>query len=385
MIYLDHNATSPLHPEVLNRLPEKLKFFGNPSSIHWASREPKSILRQTRISLALALGVSPLELVFTSGASEGNSTVIRGVAELNQPGRDEFITTRIEHPSVSQSFEYLESKGFKVHRIGVNRQGEFDFDHFQSVLGGRTKLVSVMAANNETGLVLPISKIASMAKAAGAWVHTDAVQALGKMHINLHEWNVDFATFSGHKIYALKGAGLLYQRKSAEIGPLVFGGGQERHRRGGTENVLGIFSLGCVAPELQNLEPHLLHMKNLRDYFEIRVSRELEDVLINHQAANRLPNTSSLLLKNVNGETLLMSLDLKGIAVSTGAACSSGSPEPSPVLRAMGMSYDEAQTSLRVSVGWFSKLEEIDLFVEELKKSVSRIRSIAMEGAHASL
>ncbi len=379
-VYFDHNATTPVHPEILNELPQVAQYFGNPSSIHWSSREPKRLIREARNKVAKALRANPLEIIFTSGASESNSTVFASFyALIKNQTRNEIITTKIEHPSVLRACENLLSQGITVHYISVNDSGNFDWDHFNKVLGPKTALVSVMLANNETGLILPVSEIAKATHIAGAWMHSDCVQAIGKMPIDLQDLEIDFASFSAHKIYALKGCGVLYVRKSSPLFPLIYGGGQERSRRGGTENTLAIWALGkSLEYESQYLAQYQ-EIQKIRDYFETQVCLKISDVSINHKNAPRLPHTSSLLINGIDGETMLMSLDLKGYAVSTGAACSSGNPEPSHVLLAMGLDRSKAQTSLRISFGIGNTVTEVDQFLIELQQSVARLRKIMNE------
>ncbi len=378
--YFDHNATTPVHPLVLKQIADQASFFGNASSIHWSSRAPKKILRKTRESLAKVLNVHPLELIFTSGASESNSTVLATVAKLAKTTeRNEVITTQIEHPSLLRACEDLQAQGLKVHYIKVDQNGIFDWDHFEMCLGPKTALVSVMHSNNETGLKLPIAAIAEKAHKAGARMHSDCVQAFGKTPLDLQELKLDYASFSAHKTYALKGCGILYVRKSQILHPLVFGGGQERSRRGGTENALAIWSLGVVLDEFNTFYKSYSDLQILRNYFESEIKKRLGGVFINHESCSRLPHVSSLLIEGIDGETLLMALDLKGYAVSTGAACSSGNPEPSHVLLAMGLSRRIAQTSLRVSFGIFNNRAEVEAFLNELVETVHRLRKVLKE------
>lgn len=376
-VYLDFNATSPLNEELKKTLPEILEIGGNPSSIHWAGQAAKTLMRESRLKVAQAFGVSPLELIFTSGGSEANNTVLQGLFEKTKnSSRNEFITTNIEHPSVAKTLAHLKQKGAIVHVIRVFANGDLDWAHLQEVLGERTALVSMMFANNETGLLLPIRKVTEMAHTAGAKMHTDAVQALGKVSINLAELGVDFASFSAHKFYALKGCGVLYSKKGNDLPPLIYGGGQERHRRGGTENAIGIWAMGFMAERLVEIPERMVRVQALRDAMEQSIVSQIGDVQITQGQAARLSNTSSLVLEGVDGETLLMSLDVKGFAVSTGAACSAGSPEPSPTLLAMGLSREQAQSSLRVSLGWSTTSEEVDAFVETLVQVISRLRQL---------
>jgi cysteine desulfurase len=390
--YFDYNATTPPDEAAKAALQEALLAWGNPSSIHWASRAPKLFLREARQQLAKAFGVSPLELIFTSGGSEANSTVIKSVfqtAKQNSSSeRMEYITSQVEHPSVAKTFSYLETQGAVVHRLAVNREGFIDLDHYKKVLSEKTALVSVMMANNETGNIFPIQEMAQLAHAQGAVFHSDCVQALGKLPLNLSELEVDYATFSAHKFYALKGCGLLFAKKGKTLQPLIWGGGQERSRRGGTENVLGIHAFGKMTSQLNQVTAQSHRLTQLRDYFEDRVQKEISNVQITGKSAPRLGNTSSLVIADVDGETLLMGLDLKGMAVSTGAACSSGNPEPSSALLAMGLSRQEAQSSLRVSFGWPTTQEEVEILIETLKEVVARLRTISstqVGGMHVQL
>ncbi len=374
-IYLDHNATTPVHDRVLQSVPDWIGSWGNPSSIHWAGRESKNILRETRQILAAGLSCHPLEIVFNSGGSEGNNTVIRAVWNKLGSVKNHFMCSSVEHPSVRKTYEYLESLGARVDYIPVSRKGMLDLDFIKKNLSDKTALISVMLANNETGHIFPVREIVEIAKGK-ALVHTDAVQALGKIPLNLPELGVDYATFSAHKFYSLKGTGFLYLKKTSPYEPLIMGGGQERHRRGGTENIIGIASLGAVTSLLSDVSAKSYFMKSLRDHFEKKILNEIPGVKITGAETPRLPNTSSMTIEGIDGETLLMSLDLKGFAVSTGAACSSGNPEPSPVLLAMGLSRDEAQTSLRVSLGWSTNEAEMNLFIETLKAVVLRLRNL---------
>jgi cysteine desulfurase len=376
--YLDYNATSPLSDKVVQNWNQALDLWGNASSIHWAGRKSKLLLRETRQKLAEILEISPLELIFNSGGSEGNNTVIKTFSDLVSASsiRKEFITSTVEHPSVRKCFEALQEQGHVVHWISVDKNGNFDFAGFKKVLSEKTLLVSVMLANNETGTIFPIAEIAKLAHANGAYVHADCVQGLGKIKLSLKDLDVDYATFSAHKIGGVKGLGFLYQKKGTPLKNLILGGAQERQRRGGTENNLGIWALSQCLDQLRNIEHTYLDIKAKRDHLEDLIKQQISGCVFNCSTGERLPNTSSMIISGVDGETLLMSLDLKGYAVSTGAACSSGNPEPSPVLLAMGFSRAEAQSSLRVSIGFNTTDEVILHFVETLKEVVTRIRSI---------
>ncbi len=385
-VYLDHNATTPLHEKVRETASQSLIFWGNPSSIHWAGREAKNILRETRSSLAGQMGCHPLEIIFNSGGSEGNNTVIKSVWSRIGSTRKHFMCSQVEHPSVMKTYEFLQQQGAKVDFIPVSAEGELDLDFIAQHLSEETALISVMLANNETGHIFPIQKIVQMAAATGTLVHTDAVQALGKIPLNLHELGVNYATFSAHKFYSLKGTGFTFVKRGSIYESLIHGGAQERHRRGGTENVLGISALGAMAPLLKDVEAKSVQVGALRNYFEAKLVQEIPDIKLIGSQTPRLANTSSFLIDGADGETLLMSLDLKGFAVSTGAACSSGNPEPSPVLLAMGFSRHQAQTSLRISFGWESTQEEVDSFLVALVSVAQRLRGLReqrLAGQHA--
>ncbi len=380
-VYFDHNATTPPFASIAKQVPEWLNHWGNASSIHWAGRGPKTILRETREALAAALGCHPLEIIFTSGGSEANNLILRGTFEYylrrgRQAQQIHFISSTIEHPSIKKTLDSLEQLGAKVSRISVSRDGVFDWPSFEASFTEDTVLVTMMLANNETGTILPLAEIVKFAQARGVRVHTDAVQALGKISLSLPKFGVDYASFSAHKFHALKGIGWLYVKKNSPLEPQITGGSQERHRRGGTENILSLRSVLEMVPYLKQVGDFYPEVQKKRNHFENRVKTEIEGVRINAENTPRLPNSSSLIISGVDGETLLMRLDLAGFAVSTGAACSSGSPEPSPVLLAMGCTRAEAQSSLRVSLGWENSLEEVDAFVEALKGIVHHLRSI---------
>lgn len=385
-IYFDYNATTPVLSDLEKLILSWLKAWGNPSSIHKTGRLPKRYLKEARQHIADFLKVSPLEIVLTAGGSEANNLAIKGVHSFykffcssTDPTRNQFIYSAVEHPSVAMTMEYLRSCGAEVIKIPVNRQNRLDIDFYKKYLSEKTALVSIMFANNETGNIFPIKELAELAHKKGALFHCDGVQALGKFPIDLNDWGVDYCSFSAHKIYALKGCGVLYQKKQSPLVSLVHGGSQERRRRAGTENVLSASSLGYVLSTQKNMGDYYEQMQKLRNHFEDQVLQNIPNIRINGAESPRLPNTSSLIIEGVDGEILLMNLDIEGFAVGTGAACSSGSPEPSPVLLAMGLSREEAQSSLRISLGWQTTLSEINEFVKTLEKVVLRIRSLKSE------
>lgn len=377
-IYLDHNATTPHAPALRSRWSELIDISGNPSSVHNEGRIPKTILREARKKISDMLGCSPLEIIFNSGASEGNSSILHAVFSAASSDRNELLISQVEHPSLTKAALSLQAHGIKVHWIPVNRDGQIDMNFIKAHLSERTALVTVMFANNETGTIFPIREIAELARASGALMHSDCVQLLGKHDFDFAELGLDYASFSAHKFYALKGTGFCYIRNSAPWVPTIFGN-QERSRRGGTENVIGVAALNIVLDEFKNCSQKILKMRDLRDALEKSILSEIPDVNVTAQNSPRVSNTSSLVIGKVDGDTLLISLDLKGISVSTGAACSSGSPEPSSVLMSMGLTREEAQSSLRISLGWESTLEEVKIFVTCLKEVVSKLRDINNE------
>jgi cysteine desulfurase len=381
-VYLDCNATTPVAAFLAPMVSDWLKFGGNPSSIHQAGRKPKALIREARKSLATMIGCDPLEIIFTNGGAEANNLALKGVFEnWQKPSpfakgfRNHYIISAVEHPSIMKTAEFLKTRGARVDVLPVDRDGQIDLDIYKSLLSDQTALVSVMLANNETGHIFPIREMAQMAHEVGALFHTDAVQALGKMPIHLRELGVDLASFSGHKFYSLKGCGILFARKGLQIESLIHGGGQERGRRGGTENVLAIAALGEMSRFSGEVVEQALRLKALRNELEENIKSEIVDVTITGENGLRLSSTSSLVIPGVDGETLLMNLDMRGFAVSTGAACSSGNPEPSPVLLAMGLSREEAQSSLRLSLSWSTTREEILRFIQTLKEVVIHLRS----------
>lgn len=379
-IYFDHNATTPPSSEVRAGVLEWLEAWGNPSSVHQSGRTPKALMRWARNEVANMIGADPLEVIFTSGGSESNNLALKGVFfKSKEQGKKHILLSRIEHPSLMKTAAWLASQGAEVEFIEVNRKGEIDLEKYQQQVRTDTAVVSVMLANNETGNIFPIKKMTKIAHEKGALFHTDAVQALGKMRFGVKDLDVDLASFSGHKFYALKGVGVLYSKRGTQIEPLIHGGGQERSRRAGTENLLAISSLAAMGVKLKELESKLTQLQTLRDQMETLIEQKVLNIKFTGRESKRVVNTSSFIVEGVDGETLLMNLDMEGISVSTGAACSSGAQEPSPVLRAMGLSREEAQSSLRVSLGWDSTFAEVERFCETLQSVVSRIRSFGPE------
>ncbi len=378
-VYLDHNATSPLAQELKPKIMDWLDAWGNPSSIHRDGRRPKTLMREARANISKMINVDPLELIFTSGGSEANNLALKGLFETNllrKSNRQRYLVGSLEHPSLKKAAESLQSKGAEILWIPVLRSGAVDLESYANMLNDSTALVSMMLANNETGNIFPIGKMAKMAHEVGALFHTDAVQALGKIEIDLPRLHVDLASFAGHKFYALKGSGFLFTRKGLNLEPLICGGGQERHRRGGTENVLAIASLGEMCKRKAEVLERGQKMQMLRDQLECYLKKTIPGLSITGAESPRLPSTSSMLIPGIDGEILLMNLDMRGYSVSTGAACSSGSPEPSPVLLGMGLTRYEAQSSLRVGIGWSTTEKQLVQFAQTLQEVVKHLRKL---------
>ncbi len=382
-IYLDNNATTPLDPRVYEAmLPHLKENFGNPSSIHTFGRSAKAALDKAREQVAGLVSARLKEIVFTSGGSESNNYAIKGAA-LNQRdrGKTHLITTRVEHESALYTFRYLESEGLRVTYLGVDDRGMIDLDELRDSITDETALVSCMYANNETGVVMPVGEIAEIVKEKGALFHTDAVQAAGKLDIDLNEIKADLLSISAHKIYGPKGTGALFIRsdpaQESILRILIHGGGQERGKRSGTENLPGIVGFGEACEIAQKeVARDRERIKPLRDALRERITNEIPGVRYHGDPDNMLWNTLNASFSGVKGESLAMNLDIEGIAVSTGAACSEGKVDPSHVLRAMGASKEEAASSVRFSLGRITEKEDIDIVTKKLPGIVSRIRSV---------
>ncbi len=377
--YLDFNATTPPAEFLKTKVEDWLSLWGNPSSIHQAGRGPKTLLRESRSRIAKFIGAESLEVVFTSGGAEANNLAIKGVfeyAQSHQSPRNEIIISSVEHPSLTKAALSLVNRGAKIHVLNVSRDGQIDLTQFKNILSEKTLLVSVMLANNETGSIFPVAEMAKLSHQYGALFHSDCVQALGKIELNIKELGVDLASFAGHKFYALKGAGLLYSARGTNLQTQIYGGGQERSRRGGTENLLAIASLAEMTAFKEDIVPQAMRIEAMRNFLEGEILKQISGVQVTAQKNLRLPNTSSLVIDGVDGETMLMNLDMRGFAASTGAACSSGSPEPSPALLAMGLTRSEAQSSLRIGLGWSTEESEVINFISTLVKVVRHLRDI---------
>jgi len=380
-VYLDNNATTPVLPEVLTAMqPYFGEHFGNASSIHHHGQETRAAVERARESLASLVGCRASEIVFTSGGTEGDNLAIFGLVNfgLSNPGQH-VITSAIEHHAVLNSCKHLEAVGCEVTYVPVDGRGQVDPDDVRRALRPNTRLITIMMANNETGVLQPVEEIGKVAADADAYFHTDAVQAAGKVVIDVRRIGCDLLSISGHKMHAPQGVGALYVKKGTGLRPMVHGGSHERSRRAGTENVPGIVALGKAAELARKAfaRGDLDRMSGLRDRLEQTILGEVEATGVNGQSAPRVPNTTSVHFDGSDGEALVIALDLKGLAVSTGAACSSGAIEPSHVLTAMGLRPEQARGSLRFSLGKQSTSEDVEFALSLVPQTVARLRELS--------
>jgi cysteine desulfurase len=378
-VYLDHNATTPVHPEVKKAIePYLAEQFGNPSSIHWAGRDVRKGVEDARQEIASFFGCQPLDVVFTSSGTESDNLAIKGIAFRKGNAGKHIITSQVEHPAVMNACRFLEGQGFSVTYVPVNRYGIVETESVREALTGDTILVSIMYANNETGSIMPVPEIGTLVRETGVIMHTDAVQAAGKIPIDFETFPVDMLTFSGHKVNALKGAGGLILRKGIEIEALTHGGHQERGRRGGTENIAGIIAMGKSFQLLRTgMETEVVETRRLRDKFEKELFRRIPELVLNGHPTLRLPNTVNISFRFVEGEAMLLNLDMMGIACSSGSACTSGSLEPSPILMAMGADPTDAQGALRFSLGWGNTDSDVEYAIEMIEVVVNKLRALS--------
>ena len=377
-IYVDNNATTMVAPEVVEAmLPYFSELYGNASSMHFFGGQVQKKVNEARDKVADLLGADPAEIVFTSCGTESDNAAIRGVLDSYLEKRH-FITSRVEHAAVNNVATYLGRKGYRVTELLVDRKGRLDLDDLREAITDQTAIVSIMYANNETGVIFPIEEIGQIVKERGIPFHTDAVQAVGKIPINLAKSTIDMLSLSGHKLHAPKGIGVLYIRKGTRFSPFMIGGHQESGRRGGTENVPYVVGLG-KACELakKNMEDENTRVKALRDYLEKRILETIPNVLVNGDRNHKLPNTVSVSFEYVEGESILIMLSDLGICASSGSACTSGSLEPSHVLRAMGVPFTAAHGSIRFSLSIYNTKEEMDYILEHLPRIVARLRDIS--------
>jgi cysteine desulfurase len=377
-VYVDNNATTKVAPEVLEvMLPYFSEYYGNPSSMHFFGGQVQKKVDEARAKVADFLGAEPSEIVFTSCGTESDNAAILGTLD-SYPEKRHLITTRVEHPAVGNVSTYLGRKGYRVTELSVDREARLDLDELRESLSDETVLVTIMYANNETGVIFPIEEIGEIVKARGIPFHTDAVQAAGKIPLNMKKSKVDMLSISGHKLHAPKGIGVLYIRKGTKFSPFMIGGHQEKGRRGGTENVPYIIGLG-KACELakKHLDEENTRIKSLTDYLEAKLLEKIPNTLVNGDRIHRLPNTVSVSFEYVEGESILLLLSDLGICASSGSACTSGSLEPSHVLRAMGVPFTAAHGSIRFSLSVYNTKEEMDYIIEHLPPIIQRLRDIS--------
>jgi cysteine desulfurase len=378
-IYLDHNATTPVLDEVFDAMEPYLKErWGNPSSIHWAGRGEKTALTEAREKVAEFMNATPAEIIFTSSGTEGDNHAIKGIAYSKQKKGNHIITTTVEHPAILNTCKFMEKQGFEVTYLGVDENGLLNLKELEEAITEKTILITIMYANNETGVIFPIKEIAAIAKKKKVTFHTDAVQAAGKIKLDVKDLGVDLLTISAHKIYGPKGVGALYVKRGVRITPLIHGGHHERNRRGGTENVAGIVGLAKACEiATKDMDAETAHLKKLRDRLETGLLEAVPYTKLNGDKKQRIPNTTNISFEFIEGEGLLLSLDMLGVATSSGSACTSGSLEPSHVLLAMGLSHEMSHGSVRFSLGRSNTEADIDLILKEMPPIVERMRSMS--------
>ncbi|MHC4474935.1 MAG: cysteine desulfurase NifS [Planctomycetota bacterium] len=378
IIYFDNNATTKVAQEVLEEMqPLFCELYGNPSSMHTFGGQLSRKIRKAREQVATLLGCDPSEIIFTGCGTESDNTAIKGTLAA-APNKRKVITTRVEHPAVLTVCRDLENHGYNVVELGVDRQGQLDLAELEEQIDDDTALVSIMYANNETGVIFPVEEIAEMVTNKRVVFHTDAVQAVGKISLDLKESCIDLLSLSGHKLHAPKGVGALYVRKGTRLSPFMLGGHQEGGRRAGTENVPGIVGLG-KACELaaQNIEQENRRVKQVRDKLENAILEQCPDCRLNGDKENRLPNTANVSFEYIEGEAILLMLDQYGICASSGSACTSGSLEPSHVLRAMGVPFTCAHGSVRFSLSRYNTEDEVDFVIEKMPQIANKLRQLS--------
>ena len=379
MIYLDNAATTKTAPEVVDAmLPYFSEYYGNASTIYSLGAESKKAMDHARQTIADSLGAKPEEIYFTAGGSESDNWALKATAEAYASKGKHIITTKIEHHAILHTCEYLEKRGFEITYLNVDRDGLISLDELKAAIRPDTILISVMFANNEIGTIEPIAEIGEIAKEHGVLFHTDAVQAYAQVPINVDEMHIDMLSASGHKLNGPKGIGFLYIRKGVKIRSFVHGGAQERSRRAGTENIPGIVGLGAaVERTMRIMDTKTRKEIELRDYLIGRLENEIPHCWLNGHRTKRLPNNINFSFLFIEGESMLIMLDMKGICASSGSACTSGSLDPSHVLLAIGLKHEEAHGSLRLTLSEESTKEEMDIVAEEVKKIVQRLRDMS--------
>ena len=378
-VYLDNAATTKLDEEVLQEMIPYLKEnYGNASSIYKLGRESRKAVEDAREKIAKVLNCKPDEIYFTAGGSESDNTAIKGIARANKKKGNHIITSKIEHPAVLETCKQLEKEGFEISYISVDETGIINLEELKEAIKSTTILITIMYANNEIGTIQPIEEIGKIAKENNIYFHTDAVQAVGCIRIDVQKLNIDSLSLSGHKFYGPKGVGALYVRAGVKFEKFVNGGHQERNKRAGTENVAGIVGMGkAIELAYNNLDEHNNKIKELRDYYIEQVKEKVPYIIINGNMKKRLPGNSNISFRFIEGEGLLLNLDLQGICASSGTACTSGSLEPSHVLLAIGVSHEIAHGSLRITIGKYNTKEEIDYLVKNLVEIVNRLRKMS--------
>ena len=378
-IYLDYAATTPIHSEVVKAmLPYFTEAFGNPSSIHSYGQEAKGSIEEARVKVADLIGARSEELVFTSGGTEADNFAIKGIAFANESKGNHIITSSIEHHAVIETCQFLERRGFRITYLSVDGDGLVDPDDVRKAITDKTTLISVMHASNEMGTIEPIAEIGKVATEAGIYFHTDAVQTVGHIPVNVNELGVDLLSMSAHKLYGPKGVGALYIRKGTKLTPFMHGGEQERRRRASTENVPGIVGFGKAAELAQHeTGEEVKRLTYLRDQLIKGLLEQIDHTRLNGHPLKRLPNNVNVSVDFVEGESMLLNLDLEGICASTGSACSSSSLEPSHVLLALGLSHEQAHGSLRFSLGKWTTEEEIERVLDVLPRVVAKLRAMS--------
>lgn len=379
MIYLDNAATTKTAPEVVDAmLPYFSEYYGNASTIYSLGAESKKAMDHARQTIADSLGAKPEEIYFTAGGSESDNWALKATAEAYASKGKHIITTKIEHHAILHTCEYLEKRGFEITYLNVDRDGLISLDELKAAIRPDTILISVMFANNEIGTIEPIAEIGEIAKEHGVLFHTDAVQAYAQVPINVDEMHIDMLSASGHKLNGPKGIGFLYIRKGVKIRSFVHGGAQERSRRAGTENIPGIVGLGAAVERAMRIMDSKTRKEiKLRDYLIGRLENEIPHCWLNGHRTKRLPNNINFSFLFIEGESMLIMLDMKGICASSGSACTSGSLDPSHVLLAIGLKHEEAHGSLRLTLSEDSTKEEMDIVAEEVKKIVQRLRDMS--------
>ena len=378
-IYFYNAATTRLDEEVLNEMIPYLKEnYGNASSIYKLGRDSKKAVEDSREKIAQVLNCKSNEIYFTAGGSESDNTAIKGIARANKLKGNHIITSKIEHPAVLETCKNLEKEGFEVTYISVDENGIINLEELKKSVKDTTVLITIMFANNEIGTVQPIEEIGKIAKEKNIYFHTDAVQAVGSIKIDVQKLNIDSLSLSGHKLYGPKGIGALYVKSGIKFEKFVDGGHQERNKRAGTENVAGIVGIGkAIEIAYSDLEEHNKKIKELRDYYVAQVTSKIPYVKVNGDMKKRLPGNSNISFRFIEGEGLLLNLDLKGVCASSGSACTSGSLDPSHVLLAIGLPHEIAHGSLRITIGKYNTKKEIDYLVENLIEIVNRLRDMS--------